>query len=727
VTFSCAERLNVLGRAGFCLASTVPRQFTLQAFLRTQNLSMRGTMRFLKITSLVLSLLLLAFLSLSLAQSGAPASQPKTGHVSFTADMLDKNIDPCSDFYGYACSKWQAQNPIPGDHPSWGRFNELEERGEQTVRGILEKYSANDSKRSPVEQKIGDYYQSCVDEGAIEAAGTRPLSDEFKAIDGLKSKADLAKELIRLHRQAVGAVFTFTSDQDFKDATQTIAEADQGGMALPDRDYYIKDDPKSVELRKQYVDHVQKMFELLGDAPAKASAEAKSVMDIETGLAKGALDRVSRRDPAKIYHKLEAKDLAALSPDFNWNVYLAGIGAPATQVVNVTEPEFFKGMDAVLKTASLDDWKTYLRWQVVHGNAPLLPTKFVNENFNFFSKTLAGTKELSPRWKRCVRYTNGDLGEAVGQKYVELTFGAEGKERTLKMVQALEKALGEDIQSLSWMSPETKKQALVKLQAISNRIGYPDNWRDYSSLKIARGDALGNSLRANEFEFQRQLNKIGKPVDKNDWPYPPSTVNASYNPQLNNITFPAGILQPPFYDNQADDALNFGGIGAVIGHELTHGFDDEGSQFDAQGNLRNWWTEQDKKEFEQRTKCVSDEYSNFTAIDDLKVNGPLTLGENVADNGGMRIAYMALLTTLAGKQPTEIDGLTPQQRFFLGWANGWCQNRTDALSRMLVTVDPHSPGKWRVNGVVSNMPEFQEAYHCKPNAAMVRQNACRVW
>ena len=684
-------------------------------------------MRFLKITSLVLSLLLLAFLSLSLAQSGAPASQPKTGHVSFTADMLDKNIDPCTDFYGYACSKWQAQNPIPGDHPSWGRFNELEERGEQTVRGILEKYAANDSTRSPVEQKIGDYYQSCIDEAAIEAAGTRPLADEFKAIDGLKSKADLAKEIIRLHRQAVGAVFTFTSDQDFKDATQTIAEADQGGMALPDRDYYVKDDPKSVELRKQYVDHVQKMFELLGDSPTKSAAEAKSVMDIETGLAKGALDRVSRRDPNKVYHKLEAKDLAALSPDFNWNVYLTGIGAPATQVVNVTEPDFFKQMDTVLKTASLDDWKTYLRWHVVHGNAALLPAKFVNENFNFFSKTLAGTKELSPRWKRCVRYTNGDLGEAVGQKYVELTFGAEGKDRTLKMVQALERALGEDIQSLSWMSLETKKQALVKLQAISNRIGYPDKWRDYSSLKIARGDALGNSLRANEFEFQRQLNKIGKPVEKNDWPYPPSTVNASYNPQLNNITFPAGILQPPFYDNQADDAMNFGGIGAVIGHELTHGFDDEGSQFDAQGNLRNWWTEQDKKEFEQRTKCVSDEYSNFTAIDDLKVNGPLTLGENVADNGGMRVAYMALLSTLAGKQPATIDGLTPQQRFFLGWANGWCQNRTDALSRMLVTVDPHSPGKWRVNGVVSNMPEFQEAYHCKPNAAMVRQNACRVW
>ncbi len=357
----------------------------------------------------------------------------------------------------------------------------------------------------------------------------------------------------------------------------------------------------------------------------------------------------------------------------------------------------------------------------------MLPAKFVNENFRFFSTILVGTKELSPRWKRCVRYTNGDLGEAVGQKYVELTFGAEGKDRTLRMVQALEKALGSDIQDLSWMGPETKKQALVKLAAITNRIGYPDKWRDYTSLKIVRGDALGNSLRSNEFEFQRQLNKIGKPVDKNDWPYPPSTVDASYNPQLNNITFPAGILQPPFYDNQADDAMNFGGIGAVIGHELTHGFDDEGSQFDAQGNLRDWWTAEDRKEFDQRTQCVADEYSGFNSVDDLRVNGKLTLGENTADNGGVRIAYIALMNVLAGKEPPSIDGLSAKQRFFLGWANVWCQNRSDELARMLVTVDPHSPGKWRINGVVSNMPEFLDAYHCKADAPMVRQNACRVW
>src|SRR6476660_2929068 len=670
-----------------------------------------------------LSLLLTAALLLTCASMSAQESKATANSV---ATSLDKSADPCVDFYQFACGGWLKNNPIPADQSIWSRFGELAERNREELRGILET-AAKAPNRDANEQKIGDYYSTCMDEAAIEKKGIAVLKPEFDRINTLGDKSALPAQIAYLHGQGINALFAFGSGADFKNAKQIIAEADQGGMSLPDRDYYVKDDPKSVELRKQYVEHVQKMFELLGDAPAKAATQAKSVMDIETGLAKGALDRVSRRDPNKVYHKLEAKDLAALSPDFNWNVYLTGIGAPATQVVNVTEPEFFKQMDSVLKTASLDDWKTYLRWHVVHGNAALLPAKFVNENFNFFSKTLVGTKELSPRWKRCVRYTNGDLGEAVGQKYVELTFGAEGKDRTLKMVQALEKALGEDIQSLSWMSPETKKQAVVKLQAISNRIGYPDKWRDYGSLKIARGDALGNSLRANEFEFQRQLNKIGKPVDKNDWPYPPSTVNASYNPQLNNITFPAGILQPPFYDNQADDAMNFGGIGAVIGHELTHGFDDEGSQFDAKGNLSDWWTADDKKEFQTRTQCVADQYSGYSAIDDLKVNGPLTLGENVADNGGMRIAYMALLSTLAGKQPAAIDGLTPQQRFFLGWANGWCQNRTEALSRMLVTVDPHSPGKWRVNGVVSNMPEFQQAYHCKPDAAMVRQNACRVW
>jgi predicted metalloendopeptidase len=496
---------------------------------------------------------------------------------------------------------------------------------------------------------------------------------------------------------------------------------------MPDRDYYFKDDEKSIELRKKYVAHVAKMFTLLGDDAGKAEAEAKVVMEIETGLAKGAFDQTSRRDPQKIYHKLSNRELAALSPAFNWNTYFEGVGAPRFESLNVVEPEFVKNMQAVIGAHSLDDWKTYLRWHTVHDNSRVLPAAFVNETFEYFSKTLQGTKELRPRWKRCVSYTNEALGELVGQIYVQQTFGAEGKERTLAMVGALEKALAEDIKSVPWMGADTKAQALVKLQAITNRIGYPDKWRDYSALQIVRGDALGNLQRANRNDAERRLNKIGKALDKRDWPYPPMTVNATYNDNENNITFPAGILQPPFYDNRADDAMNFGGIGAVIGHELTHGFDDQGSQFDAEGNLRDWWTANDKKQFEERTGCVKDQYANFVAVDDLKLNGKLTLGENTADNGGMRIAYMAMLSTFAGKEPPPVDGLTAEQRFFLGWANVWCANRTDAFQRMLVTIDPHSPSKYRVNGTVSNMPEFREAYRCPATAPMVNQNACRVW
>jgi len=651
----------------------------------------------------------------------------KAAPVRFSPDMLDKSIDPCNDFYAYACSKWMAANPIPPDRSSWGRFNELAERGEYVVRDILEQAAVDRAGRTANEQKIGDYYASCMDEGAIEKAGAKPLDHDLQSIAALQSKQDLAREIVRLHGEGADVLFNFDSGSDFKNAGQNIAQLDQGGLGLPDRDYYFKDDPKSVELREKYVAHIQKMFELLGDDPAKAAAEAKVVMDIETGLAKGALDPTSRRDPQKVYHKMSNQELSALDSAFDWNAYFQGVGAPKFDSLNVVEPDFIRQMQAVVAAHSLDDWKTYLRWHLVHSNAGLLSSAFVNEDFQFFDQTLQGTKELRPRWKRCVDYAEGDLGEAIGQIYVQQTFGAEGKERTLAMVGAIEKALREDIQSLPWMSDETKKQALIKLSAVTNRIGYPDKWRDYSTLEIVRGDALGNSLRANKHDLARRLDKIGKPVDKRDWPYPPMTVNASYNPTQNNITFPAGILQPPFYDNQADDAMNFGAIGAVVGHELSHGFDDQGSQFDADGNLRNWWTAADKKKFDERTSCIRDQYGSFVAVDDIKLNGKLTLGENTADNGGMRLAYMALMSTLAGKQPPPVDGLTAQQRFFLGWANVWCQNRTDALARMLTSVDPHSPGKDRINGTVSNMPEFREAYHCAANAPMVNQNACRVW
>jgi putative endopeptidase len=673
-------------------------------------------------SKIVIVALVFGACTLALAQTSTP-----TSNVRFSPDMLDKSVDPCTDFYAYACSKWQAQNPIPSDRPSWGRFNELQDRGEILVRGILEKYSLDDPKRSPIEQKIGDYYYSCMDEAAIEKAGSKPLQPTLERVAKLQSKEEFAKEAVRLHREGVSAFFEFSSQPDFKNAQQVISAAEQGGLGLPDRDYYLKDDEKSVEIRKQYLAHVQKMFELLGDPAEKAAGEAKVVMDIETALAKGSLDRTSQREPEKIYHKMSTKDLASLSPSFGWQLYLADIGAPPIESLNVAEPDFFKQFETTLKTTSLEDWKTYLRWHVVHSHAPVLSSAFVKENFNFFSKTLQGTKELAPRWKRCVRMATGDLGEAIGQKYVEETFPPDSKERMLKLVNALEAALGQDIRTLSWMGDETKKQAIEKLHAITNRIGYPDKWRDYSSLKIVRDDAVGNSLRANTFAVQRDLNKVGKPLDKGDWPYPPMTVNASYNPLQNNITFPAGILQPPFFDNQADDAMNFGAIGAAIGHELTHGFDDEGAKFDLHGNLQDWWTSQDKEEFEKRTSCIKDQYAGYKPLPDVNLNGKLTLGENTADNGGLRIAYMALLSTLAGKEPQPTDGFTAQQRLFLGFANIWCTNRTDQITRYLANIDPHSPGKFRVNGTVSNMPEFREAFHCKTDAAMVRENACRVW
>lgn len=661
------------------------------------------------------------------AQGLATDNFKSTKSVRFSADMLDKSIDPCNDFYAYACSRWKDQNPIPADRSSWGRFNELAERGEYILKDILEKAAIERKDRTAIEQRIGDYYGSCMDEAAIEKKGPEPLDADLKAIAEMKSRKDVTAEISRLHREGVNALFEMGSGSDFKDASHIIAEVDQGGMGLPERDYYFRKDEKSEDLRKKYVAHVQKMFELLGDTPEKAAAEAERVMEIETGLANGALDVVSRRDPAKIYHKMTRAELVALSPDFAWDKYFADLGAPSFTSLNVANPDFMKTMNGLLDSVSIEDWKTYLRWHVAHANATSLPKRFDDENFEFFSKALQGTKEQPPRWKRCVRAVNGDLGEAVGQAYVAATFGAEGKERTLKMVDTIESSLREDIKSLPWMTDATKTRALEKLVAITNRIGYTDKWRDYTNYKVIRSDAFGNSQRGNLFQFAHDMEKIGKPLDKGEWPYPPPTVNASYNPLQNNITFPAGILQPPFYDNQADDAMNFGGIGAVVGHELTHGFDDQGRQFDPQGNLNDWWTKEDADEFKKRTKCVVDQYGSFTAIDDVKVNGELTLGENVADNGGLRVAYMALIASMAGKEPAQIDGLSAQQRFFLGWANVWCQNRRDAVSRLAAQTDPHSPGKNRVNGVVSNMPEFREAYHCAADAPMVSKNACRVW
>jgi putative endopeptidase len=638
--------------------------------------------------------------------------------------LIDRGADPCADFYKYACGGWTSNHPIPADRSAWGRAEELQERNNALLRRILETAAA---ARDPLTQQIGDYYASCMDESAIDARGARPLDAELKKIAGLSSVRDLPSLLAELHTIGAGAFFSFGAESDFKNASMIMAIADQGGLGLPDRDYYFRDDAKSAELRKQYVEHVGNMYGLLGPGLGDAAAAAAAVMRIETALAKDAFDAVKRRDPAAVYHKMSRAEVQTLTPSFDWNQYLKGVGAPPIDAVNVTEPEFFKAFDALVRTTAVADLKTYLRWQLVHGSAAVLSAPFVNENFHFYGTTLTGAQELRPRWKRCVQYTDGDLGEALGQAFVRETFPPRAKEDTLKMVRELETSLEKDIQGLDWMSETTKQAAVVKLHAIANKIGYPDKWRDYSALKIVRGDALGNSQRANTFEFHRQMNRIGKPLDKGQWEMTPPTVNAYYHPLQNNINFPAGILQPPFFVTGADPAINYGAAGAIIGHELTHGFDDEGRQFDAQGNLKDWWTPADAKAFDERAACVVDEYSGFTAVDEVKVNGKLTLGENAADNGGTRIALMAYLASLTPATTKTLDGFTPEQRFFIGYGQSWCENARPERERMLAQTNPHAPPRYRVNGVISNMPEFQKAFACKPDAPMVRANACRVW
>ena len=664
-----------------------------------------------------LTLLLLSMTVSALAQAGPG---------SLTANM-DMTVNPCVDFYQYACGTWMANNPIPADQSSWGTFNVLADRNRAILRGILEKASVDDPKRSPAEQKIGDFYASCMDEPGIEKLGSEPLDPELKRIDAIKSKDAVLDELVRLQLSGVGAFFSFSSEPDPKNSNLTIGQADQGGLGLPDRDYYLKDDPKSVKLREQYVAHVQKMLELLGEPPAKAAADSQAVMHIETDLAKGSLDLVSRRDPNQVYHKMSVKELAALTPNLDWPKYFTAMGTPSFTALDVSVPDFFKALNAVLTNTSLADLKSYLRWQLLRSQAPLLAKAFVDENFHFFGQTLTGAQELEPRWKRCVEATDGDLGFALGQKYVEQAFPPDAKARVLSMVQEIEKMLREDVQSLDWMTPATKEQALVKLRGVTNKIGYPDKWRDYSSIQIVRGQAVANNQRATEFEVHRQLNKIGRPVDRGEWGMTPPTVNAYYDPQHNDINFPAGILQPPFFDNRMDAAVNYGAIGSVMGHELTHGFDDQGRQFDADGNLRNWWTPEDAAEFEKRAECFIKEYSAFAPVDDVHLNGKLTLGENAADNGGVHLAFMALMKSLDGKPQPKIDGFTPGQRFFLAWGQGWCENVRPEMARLWAQTNPHSPGRDRVNGVLGNMPEFRKAFACHEGQPMVHAPACRVW
>jgi putative endopeptidase len=668
-----------------------------------------------------------AFSACSLSQTAANTQPP----ARFSLENIDKSVDPCTDFYQYACGNWMKNAQIPSDQPEWASFVEVDERNNEILRGILEKAAAGGPNRNPIDQKIGDYYGACMDEKGVDAKGLDPLKPELDRISSVKDKTRLIDAIARVHLIGPNPLFNFYSSSDLHNADMVIAYIDQGGLSLPDRKYYINDDDaKMVEMRKKLTDYATTLFTLSGQSAQQAADSAQTVLRIETALAKDSMDRTVRRDPKTRDHKMTRDAAVALAPNFYLNRYFSDMNTPAFSEMNVANPDFFKQVNGVIESESLDALKIYVQWHLLDGSAPWLSTPFVQANFKF-RQALTGQDEIKPRWKRCVAATDGALGEALGQRFVEETFGAEGKERMLKMVDALEKSLDQDIRTLPWMSDDTKKQAKLKLDAIRNKIGYPDVWRDYSKLNVVQGDLMGNFLRANEFESRRQIAKISKPLDRQEWGMTPPTVNAYYSPPRNEIVFPAGILQPPFFDKEVDDDVNFGSIGAVIGHELTHGFDDQGRKYDPQGNLRDWWTEQDGKEFEKRASCVADEYSNFTAVDDLKLNGKLTLGENTADNGGARIALMALMNMIAedktGKAAEKIDGYTPEQRFFLGFGRVWCEKRRPEFSRMLVNVDPHSPGRFRANGVVQNMPEFQKAWGCKAGQAMVRENQCRVW
>jgi endothelin-converting enzyme/putative endopeptidase len=667
---------------------------------------------------------------------------PKLEH--FDPNLVDQALNPCDDFYKYACNKWLTANPIPPDQVYWETDSGLELWNETVLRETMEANSTNHPNRSPVQQKIGDYWAACMDESGIEAAGLKPLQPELDRIAALKSKKELTLEIAHLHHLFPGAwqlgdnqtnspFFGFTGQQDYDDASKVVAQLDQGGLSLPNRDYYIKTDDKSVEILKKYRSHLQKMFVLAGEPEAQASADAGTVIELETAMAQAQMDNIKRRDPKNINNKMSLARIRELTPSIEWDAYLKAVKAPATDHYIVTAPDFLRAEEKMLAEHPLEHWKTYMRWQVIHRAAPYLTKTMVDENFDFFAHTLAGQQEQLPRWRRCTQTADRDLGEALGQAYVDRAFPPESKARTIEMVHAIERAMHDDIESVNWMTPATKQQAIVKLKGIEDKVGFPSHWRDYSSVKVTRDSYLANVEQASAFEFERWVAKVGKPVDRSEWTMTPPTINAYYDPQLNTINFPAGILQPPYFEKNMDDSVNYGAIGMIIGHELTHGFDDQGRKFDAQGNLRDWWTAEDAKQYDERGKCISDEYTQEVpdAGPGVEQNGLLTQGEDTADNGGIHLALFALEAALKtqGKSLDDKgpDGWTYRQRFFLSNAYSWCMNIRPEVARLVVTANPHSLPIFRIDNVVSNMPEFAQAFGCKAGQKMVRAHACRVW
>jgi putative endopeptidase len=643
---------------------------------------------------------------------------------------LDRSVSACTDFYQFANGGWVKAHPVPPAYSVWGSFAELQENNQGNLLTILRNAAANGNPQASADlRKLGTYYSSCMDSSAAERAGYQPVTSELQRVAAITNRAQLEAEIARLHSRGVSAVFGFGAQQDAKNSTEVIAGIRQGGLSLPDRDYYLNADKRYADIRSNYADHVARMLQLVGEGPTQASTDAQRVLAIETALARPAKTRVELRDPNANYHRMTTAELAQAAPGFNWPRYFAGEGRADVSSINVQNPVFLKAADSLLSSVPLDDWKSYLRWKIIDAAAPSLSSAFVNEDFRFGS-TLSGAKEQLPRDKRCGRATDAGLRDALGQAYVSQYFTPAAKARALDMVRNLESVFHDRLQTLGWMSDTTKVQASGKLASFTNKIGYPDKWRDYTTLNIKPGSFLDNQIAVREYERRRELARIGQPVDRSEWGMTPPTVNAYYNPSMNEIVFPAGILQPPFFDPNADDAVNYGGMGAVIGHEMTHGFDDQGAQFDAQGNLRNWWSASDLEKFKRGTGLVASQFDSYTVLDSVHVNGRLTLGENLADLGGLSVSYAALEKALAEKgRPQPIDGFTPEQRFFLAWAQIWRQNITPEAARVRINTDPHSPGQWRTNGPLSNMPQFAAAFGCKPGDPMVRPDSVRpvIW
>jgi len=671
-----------------------------------------------------------SFVSLLLVGAfGVTAIVGQSAH--FDTAGMDTKTPACADFYQYANGGWLAANPIPAAYPAWGVANVLDEKNREALHQILEEAAKNTAARKGSnEQKVGDYYAACMDEAKIETDGLKTIQAELELIAKIKDQTALQKAIAHLHEIGINAAFSSGSNQDFKNSAEVTAGIFQGGLGLPNRDYYFKSDDDSKSKRDEYLKHVAKMFELMGDDPAKAAAQAQAVMKLETKLAEGSKTPVELREPEKNYHRMRMAQLSEVAPAINWVAYFQGTGLMQKPDVNVGQPEFFKALNTQMTATSIADWQTYLRWNLINGTASALSKKFVDEDFHFKGTILQGSKEKLPRWRRCVTATDGAMGEALGAVYVQKAFPPAAKARALEMVRNLEAALKSDLSTLNWMGEATRKQAIIKLDAFLNKIGYPDKWRDYSTLTVDRSSYVANRFRVAKFNEERDWNKIGKPVDRTEWFLSPPTVNAYYNPQINEIVFPAGILQPPYFDATADDALNYGAMGSVIGHEMTHGFDDEGRQFDSTGNLANWWSDADLKAFNERAECIVKQFNGFEVEKGLFENGKLVQGESIADLGGLVVAYAAFQKSMEGKpRPANIDGFTPEQRFFLGFARGWAENIRPEFARLIVNSDPHPLSKFRVNGPLSNMPQFAATFQCKDGDVMVRpeKDRCVIW